>query len=251
MAFIDPVLNPLLNLGPFWAIFIVAIVVAMISILAYKFLTNQKEMKENREKQKEYRQKIKTLKNDPEEAMRLQKEMSKMAMGSMKHSFKPMLITIVPFWLIYLWMASHLAYEEIRPGEPYSVSAEFSEAVIGEKATLLVEEGTELVGDATKTVRIEEPLTWQLRSIEGEHFVTIAVDQEQQAKKVLITEELEYEPALTEYENSAIKSININYKKLHPLGEFSIFSWLPGWLGLYFLLTLVFSVALRKVFKVY
>ena len=47
-------LSPLLNIGPFWAIFILSFLMTLFITLIYKFGTNQKEMKYLKEKMKEY-----------------------------------------------------------------------------------------------------------------------------------------------------------------------------------------------------
>jgi len=58
-----------------------------------------------------------------------------------------------------------------------------------------------------------------------------------------------YEPALTAYQHSDIQNIKINYNKLVilPIG---FRNWL-GWLGLYIILSIIFSLGLRKLMKVY
>ena len=49
-----------------------------------------------------------------------------------------------------------------------------------------------------------------------------------------------------------IKKIEIGYNKLKPLGQkFSLFGWQPGWLGIYIILSIISSMALRKVLNIY
>ena len=55
MAFLDPVFNPVLmpivNLSPFWALVILALFISIIVTLVYKWTTNQAHMKELKDKQ--------------------------------------------------------------------------------------------------------------------------------------------------------------------------------------------------------
>ena len=78
MAFLDsvfnPVLGPLVNAGPFWAILVISIVISILIVLVYKYFTNQEEMKKIKDSQKEYQQRMKELKDKPEELMKLQKK---------------------------------------------------------------------------------------------------------------------------------------------------------------------------------
>ncbi len=252
MAFLDPVLSPvlqpLLNMSPFWGVVILSLAITLIITLIYKFFTNQQEMKRLKEEQKEYQKRMKALKDDPEQMMKVQKEAMKKNMEYMKHSLKATLITFLPIILIFGWMNAHLTYEPIYPGERYSVSAQFAEGVTGE-AELIADEGTEILSEAK--VNIGEDTSWNLRSTAGNHFVTVKVDNDEQTKKIFITKELRYEEPVGMYQHSDIKSIQINYGKLKPLGQMSIFGWYPGWLGIYIFLSIAFSIGLRKLLKIY
>ncbi len=249
MGFLDPLLNPVLQLGPLPVVIILSLVISLIVVLVYKFFTNQEEMKRIKEQQKEYQKRIRELKDSPQEMMKLQKEAMSKNMEYMKHSLKATIITILPIILIFGWMNAHLAYEPIYPGETYSITAFFREGVSG-TAELLVEEGTEITSEVTQPINSEA--TWNLRSTEGIHFLTVKAGEQQQQKKVLITKNLEYEIPISGYEHSDIEQIRINYNKLLPLGpELSLLGWKPGWLGLYIILSIVFSLVLRKLLKVY
>src|SRR3989344_3947495 len=133
MVFLDPVLNPLMKpllaLGPLWAVVVLSFLISVIIVLVYKFFTKQDEMKRLKEQQKEFQKRMKELRSNPDEMMKVQKEAMKANMEYMKHSFKATLITMLPVILIFGWMNAHLAYEPIFPEETYSVSAQFSEGV--------------------------------------------------------------------------------------------------------------------------
>jgi len=251
-SFLDPVLSPifqpLLNKSPFWAILILALIITLIITIVYKYFTNQNEMKRLKDEQKDYQKRIKALRDKPAEAMKLQKEAMSKNMDYMKHSMKATLITFLPIILIFGWMSAHLGAEPIFPGETYSVTANFEEGV-GGKAVLIPPSGTEIIGNAEQD--INSGVTWQLKSAKGEHLLKVKTGNIEQTKKVLITTDVEYEEAIETYDHSDIKSITINYKKLRPLGDFEIFGWEPGWLAIYIIFSIVFSIGLRKLFKVY
>lgn len=249
-SILNPIFQPVLKLGPFWAIIILALVISLLITLVYKFFTNQSEMKRLKGQQKDFQKRLKELRSKPEEMMKVQKEAMKVNMEYMKHSFKPTLITMIPILIIFGWMAAHLTYEPIYPGEPYSITANFAEELKDKEAELIVFEGTEILSDVKQ--KINSGATWNLKSSEGEYSLTVKVGDEEQSKDVLITEELSYAPALENYEHSGIESIQINYNKLKPLGpNISLFGWKPGWLGLYIIFSIVFSMALRKLMGLY
>ena len=181
--------------------------------------------------------------------MKVQKEAMKANMEYMKQSLKPTLVTMLPIILIFTWMAGHLSFEPIYPGEAYSVTAAFKEGV-GGKTELLVGAGTTLVSEAKQDIK-DGSVTWNLKSTLGEHVLAVKVGETQQQKKVLITKELKYAEAVSLYQHSDLEKIAVNYNKLKPMGQLSLFGWQPGWLGIYFIFSIVFSLGLRKLLKIY
>ena len=255
MVFLDPVLNPVflpvLNFSPMFAILLLSFLISLIILVVYKFFTNQAEMKRLKETQTEYQKKMKELRNNPEELMKVQKEAMKQNMDYMKHSFKATLITFLPVILIFGWMNAHFAYDPILPNSLYEITTTFG-AGAGENAELVVDKNnTEIINDAQQKI-VDDKATWRLRSLEGEHIFTVRVGKEAQSKTVLVTTDKNYAEQITFYENSGIKQITIDYKKLLPAKGWPL-PWLNtwGWLGWYILSSLLFSLGLRKVMKVY
>jgi len=253
MSFLDPVLNPvllpLLNKSPLLLIILVSLVISLIITVVYKLMTDQNEMKRLKEKQKDFQKRMKELRSNPEEMMKVQKEAMKSNMDYMKHSLKSTLITMLPIILIFSWMTGHLSFEPIYPGETYSVTATFAKGVTGD-ATLVPDSGTELSSEAQQEISNGE-VTWRMKSKEGEHTLVVKTGEVEQQKKVLITTDLKYEDQFSAFKNSDIEKITINYNKLKPLGDLSLFGWQPGWLAIYFISSIAFSLGLRKLLKVY
>ncbi len=256
MSFLDSALSkiflPLLNFGPFWAIFILALAISLIITLVYKFATNQQEMKRLKEEQKLFQKRLKELRHNPEEMMKVQKEAMSKNLEYMKHSFKATLITMLPILIIFSWMSAHLMYEPIFPGDRFSLTAEFVEGATG-PVELVGDDKVEILSEAEQP--ISSKVLWNIKAVaEGDSLITVKTTNDQQNKTVLITKELRYDEPLTVYDNSEIKQIQIGYNKLRPLGpDFTVpvFNWQPGWLGLYIILSIIFSLGLRKLLKIY
>jgi len=197
---------------------------------------------------KESQNRMKELRDNPEQMMAVQKEAMKKNMEYMKHSFKPTLITFLPIILIFGWMGAHLAFEPIYPGETFSMTAVFEEGVSG-IVELVPDAGVQIDGLATQDISRE--VTWKLKSSEGLHTIDFRHGDQTVSKKVLITKELLYEPAETVIAHSDLEKVRINYNKLKPLGSTSIFGWQPGWLGIYIITSIFFSMGLRKLMKLH
>lgn len=269
MAFLDAIFNPifmpLVNWDPFLAIVILSLIVSLISTLAYKYLTDQTVLKEIREKQKDYQKKLKDLRSNPEELKKVQSEFTQMSMGTMKQSFgqslKPMMITMIPLLLIFGWMAGHLAYEPIGPQETYSLTAFFKSGVVGE-ASLVIDDGTKLLSPEKQNISAGA-VNWKLKSPEGKHEFVIKYDVFENTKSLIISQKQDYLEPITTYTKSDIEKSIVEHQPLKPVEKFlekfetyaefkiPIFNWRPEWLGLYFIFSLIFSMSLRKIFKVY
>jgi uncharacterized membrane protein (DUF106 family) len=103
-----PMLESLTNLmqqNALISIIILSFVLSMIVTLIYKFLTNQALMKELKTEMKKMQGQMKAEK-DPKKLSEIQKKSMSLNMKLMKQSFKPMLITILPFFAIFAWLRS-------------------------------------------------------------------------------------------------------------------------------------------------
>src|SRR3989338_3146270 len=107
MSFIDflnPVLNP--TLGPLmsipnpWNLLFLSLLITLVMTLLYKFLTDQKLMKELKDE-------MKKLKDNPEKMMEVQKKAMEKNMKYLFQSLKPTLITFIPILIIFEWIRQY------------------------------------------------------------------------------------------------------------------------------------------------
>jgi uncharacterized membrane protein (DUF106 family) len=96
------------------SIIILSAVVTLVSSLITKWLTNQEHLKSMKERQKQVQKDLKTCKPGDKKFEELQSEMLQITMVMMKSSFKPMLVTFVPFLLLFYWIRS--VYTTLLPG---------------------------------------------------------------------------------------------------------------------------------------
>ncbi|MBW2963287.1 DUF106 domain-containing protein [Candidatus Woesearchaeota archaeon] len=246
---LDPVLNPILVLGPFWAILILSLIISLAITLVYKFATNQKKMKELKDEMKANQKKMKEMKNEPQKLMAMQKEAMKKNMEYMKHSFKATFITLIPILIIFGWMQAHLAYQPIMPGDEFSVTTIFNEDIEGE-VEIVVPEEIEVLGETKQEANSE--VAWKLKALEeGDYFIDFKNEGKVVSKEVIVSKSLKYAEPIEDKWKKTFGVIQIDYNKLTPLGKFSIFGWQPGWLAWYIVFSVVFSMSLRKILRIY
>ncbi len=89
---------------PAVAVSLVAFILTTVVTLAYRFLTNQAQMKMMREELKLLQKEIKDHRENPPKVMDLQKQMMEKNLVLMKHSMKPTLYTFIPLIIIFGWI---------------------------------------------------------------------------------------------------------------------------------------------------
>jgi uncharacterized membrane protein (DUF106 family) len=94
----------LINLYPRWSIIIIAVVLSLFISLINYFVLDKEKMKGMKARQKEIQKEMKEHKQDQAKQTELSKELLSHTMENMKHSFKPMLITIIPILVVFWWI---------------------------------------------------------------------------------------------------------------------------------------------------
>lgn len=82
------------------SIVVVAGLISLFISLVNYFVLDKDRVRELRDKQKALNEQMKTHKDNPQKLQDLQKEMMSHMGESMKHSFKPMLITTIPLLVV-------------------------------------------------------------------------------------------------------------------------------------------------------
>ncbi len=245
-SILSPIFDPLLKLPILWVVVIMALIITFLITLIYKFTTNQNLMKELKDEMKELQKEMKELRSDPQKMMEVQKKAMQTNMKYMSHSMRSMLFTFIPIILIFGWMNSHLAYEPILPGQEFTTSILFYDTVKG-NAELIIPEGITISGEANKTIEDSE-IKWVLKGKEGEYLLEYNIDSKSYTKELLITKEQSYSKPIKIIKDKTVRQITIDNNKMK---VFNLFGWKLGWLGSYIILSIIFSMILRKLFKVY
>jgi len=245
-SIVNPIFAPLLKLPPLAGILIISIVITVLITLIYKWTTDQNLMKQLKDEIKEFQKEAKTLKSDPQKAMEVQKKAMQTNMKYMMQSFKPMLFTFIPIIIIFGWLNTNMAYEPILPDTEFTTTMFFTNNFVGE-AELVAPEGITLISEAKQKIAAGKA-EWALTGAEGEYILEYKFNDKSFTKDLLITNERVYKAPQKKIKDSEVKLIKINNEKLKVL---NLFGWQIGWLGTYILFSIVLSIVLRKILKVY
>ena len=106
-------ITDLIQNNPRIAIIILAFMVTLFITIVTHFMVDKKRMKEIKEKQKALRAEIKKFRDNPAKMMELNKQMMEDMPEQLKHSFKPMLVTIIPLLILFKWLRATFAITAI------------------------------------------------------------------------------------------------------------------------------------------
>ena len=104
MAIVD-----LIQSNPRIGIIVLSFIVTFFITVVNYFMVDKEKMKEIRDRQKELRKEMKTVRDNPEKMMELNKKMLEDLPEQMKHSMKPMIVTIIPLLIFFGWLRGTFA----------------------------------------------------------------------------------------------------------------------------------------------
>jgi uncharacterized membrane protein (DUF106 family) len=171
----------------------------------------------------------------------------------MKSSFKSTLYTLIPILIIFGWLNSHMAYLPIEPNQTFEITAYFADGHASTASLSTIPE-LEILSNSTQEIKTGEKsdyAAWELRGEEGEYQVVVGYNNEDYETNFIISSENEYSEPEKKISNSKLKKIIVGYQKIYPLGGFNLFGWRPNWLWTYIIFSVVISIGLRKILKVY
>jgi len=110
-------LNPLLaKLGPLGFVVFISLLVSLVTVIVYKYTTDQILMKSIKEDLDKLNKKMREHKADSQKMMQVQKEMWSKQMTMMKHSFTSTIYTFIPIIILFSWLNANMGtYGKILP----------------------------------------------------------------------------------------------------------------------------------------
>lgn len=255
MAFWDPAMGFLMGwalpLHPLVAITVLTLLISVMVVLVYKYTTDQNLMKQLKGEMKALQAEMKQLRDKPEQALQVQKKAMETNMKYMMQSFKSTFFTLIPIILIFGYMSAHWAFEPTHTGEEFTVDVLAKQS--GTVVTAYPPAGITLTGEPEKAITDGKAIFTFKAAREGTHILVFKSDEGKETENsynvsLYVGSERKYEPETQTFDYGPISSANVGLKKLIVL---NLFGWEIGWLGTYIILSIVFSMILRKLLKVY
>jgi uncharacterized membrane protein (DUF106 family) len=106
-------INEFIIANPLLSILLISFLITLVMTLVTKRFTNQNRMRELKQISKACQIKLKDAKGDMKKSAEINQEMLQCSMELMKHSMKPMFITMIPILLLFSWIRGF--YSAILP----------------------------------------------------------------------------------------------------------------------------------------
>lgn len=263
--FLDGILNgifgSIISSNPTFGLILIVLLVSIIITLTYKFATNQSLMKDLKEEINSLQKEVKKLSKNPQKAMKVQNEMMEINMKYMMHSMRSTFITFIPIIVIFGWLSSNVAYLPIVPGEEFEVNILFNKDI--NKVTLDVPDDLNIIdGQATKVVASKKASWILMGEKSSDYELQFSFGDEKISKNVKIDHTKYLKPTMRpkgfidslyestdEYipKGSSVREIKIGNEPF----KANLFGLRIGWLGTYIIFSIIFSMVLRKILKIY
>src|SRR3989344_6017485 len=246
--FLDTIFGIFLNLGPALALIVLSLIIALIGILVHKKFTNQEELKNSKEEVTEIKKQLKEVsKTDPQKAMDLNKKLMEKTAVQFRSTWKPMIITLLPFLILFGWLLINVGNQPIIPDQEFTTSVIFKQPING-TVIIQVPSDITLISEATQEIKPGKigswifksdrgVAEWKLKGKQGNYELKYTYKGITYNKDLLITDKYEYARLQINVKDSDIISIKINNKTLKILGL--------HWMLVYIILTLIFSSIFR------
>jgi len=226
----------------------VSIFATLLTTLIYKWVTDQKKLKESKVEMKKLQQEQKKYKDNPKKLMQVQQQMLEINMVMMKQSFKPMIYTFLPLILLFYFMSSSFAYYPLHANEPFTMTALISESFPDslDAVNLTSIPATTIIRNVTyaPSDKNTKGIQWIVTApSEGNYSFLIESKTFKQTKDIVVTSEKKYASVMTDYKDSQLQKLVIGNK------EVTTFIGI-NWIWTYILLSVISSLIIRKILNV-
>ncbi|MGB9893174.1 MAG: hypothetical protein ACPLRA_02085 [Candidatus Saccharicenans sp.] len=259
------IFRPFISFNPWVAMIIISLLTALLMLFIYKKTSNQEGIKKVKSRIKASLLEMRLYQNDFRTLLTTQKELIQANTRYLLYNLKPLLIMILPIFLILAQLNLWFGHKAAKEGETFLLKVRFIEPTDMERLSLELEvpEGVLVETPVLKIIdereadwrlKLERPVNQPLAIIvNGEKYLKELPTEQKSLIRIStirvrknLWSELLYPGERPIALESAIKQIELSLpeQRLNFLGIG--FHWLVA----YFLLSLIFGLALKGFFKV-
>lgn len=250
---------------PIVALILISIVTAVGMLLVFKKTSNQTALEAVKRRIHACLFEIRLFNDDLRAIFRAQFEILRTNLSYLRLQLVPLIFILPPMILLLTQLQPHYGYQGLHIGEPVLVKVLVDESLAGEGA-----EKPALDLDVPQGLALETPAVWipsrgelawrMVAEQAGDYDLTVRLGDDSFVKSVQVSEEfvsrspLRAVPGFMDQllypaekplpKGAPVRAIELTYP------EDPTFLFMPRWMWIFFVLTIVFAFALRKPMKV-
>ena len=250
---------------PIGALVLISIVTAVGMLLVFKKTSNQTALEAVKKRIHACLFEIRLFNDDLRAIFRAQFEILRTNLTYLRLQLVPLVFILPPMILLLTQLQPHYGYQGLHIGEPVLVKVRVADSLAGEGAA---KPAVDL--DVPSGLKLETPAVWipsrgelawrMVAEAAGEYDLTVHLGDESFDKSVKVSEEflsrspLRAVPGFVDQllypgekplpKGASVRAIEVAYP------EDPTFLFMPRWMWIFFVFTIVFAFALRKPMKV-
>jgi len=258
-------LLPFTGLNPWAGMIFISLLTAILMLFIYKKTSNQSGIKEAKNLIKGYLLEIRLFQNDFGIFLGGLKRLLSANLRYLAYNLKPLLVMIVPIFLLLAQMNLWFGYRIPQPDETLLLKVEFNQAVEVDRLDLQVEAPPGVIVDSPPVRIIDEnEVDWRLRIVElrggqlvinngGEMYakdISLPPSRLARVSAIRVNQNI-WEQLLNPGEKPLPREAEIKkIEVLYPSARLNLFGLKIHWLVAYFVLSIIFGFGLKGWFKV-
>jgi uncharacterized membrane protein (DUF106 family) len=262
-ALFGVIMSPFQSL-PMTGMIVISVLTGVLMLIIYKYTSNQAGISRAKDRIKAHFLAIVLFSDTLTVLLKSIGNILKWNLVYLGHNIKPLLVMIVPVLLLLIQLNFWYGYRPLDVGESMLVTADIAAgtSMRSTKASLTADGGVAVETPAVRAVG-KNQVFWRIKGTEpGEHQLTMTVGDTTETKRLVVgppgrlyrlaplrhngnfADSLFYpgEKKLT----GAIESIQVDYPGI----EMNVFGWHIHWIIVYFILSILFGLSMKGLFKV-
>jgi hypothetical protein len=254
---------PLKILSPLWALTLVSVLAGLGIIWVFGRVSRQDQIGRVKDQIRGKLFGVRLFQHEIGVVFRLQRQIFRHTLTYLGLSLVPMLVLLIPVFLIIVQLNLHFAHRPLRPGEQAIVKVTLADASLLNRTPLTLKPDRFFAVE-TSPVRIasEKEIAWRIRAVQpGRHSLKLQLGKEEVEKDVVIgngwgavsslrgthlLDSLLYPAEHRLDPKSGISAVQLTYPRL-PL---SLFGWNLDWLVVFLVVSVAASFGLKGLLGV-
>jgi len=243
----------------------ISFLTALLMLFIFRFTSNQQGIRQVKKKIIAHLLELRLFKDSLSITLKAQGNILRYNLKYIGYSAKPMLVLIIPIFLILVQLNLWFGYQDLAPGQKAILKVKMEKGHDLFDINIAIEPSSAL-NIETPPLRIEEEreINWRFQTKEkGVHDITLIINGQRFTKKIAVAQKPLCKISQSRIQRNFIdelfnpgeaplpgdiplKTIEVTY----PPQRMNLLGWRIHWLIVYFALSIIFGFSFKGVFKV-